>query len=79
MNVNVFKQIGQFIAKFVNQSNTRHLSWIKQFGSRLQTEITDVLGAQVPALLAQAITQYQAAVAHEDDCYLIISKSDLTP
>ena len=79
MNVKVFKQIGQFIGKFVNQSNTRHLSWIQQFGSRLQTEITEVLGAQVPSLLAQAITQYQAAAAHEDDCYLIISKSDLTP
>jgi len=79
MNVKDFKQISQFIGKFVNQSNTRHLSWIQQFGSRLQTEITDQLGAQVPALLASAITQYQDAAAHEDDCYLIISKSDLTP
>ena len=79
MNVKDFKQISQFIGKFVNQSNTRHLSWIQQFGNRLQTEITEQLGAQVPALLASAITQYQAAAAHEDDCYLIISKSDLTP
>ena len=79
MNVKDFKQISQFIGKFVNQSNTRHLSWIQQFGNRLQAEITEQLGAQVPALLASAITQYQAAAAHEDDCYLIISKSDLTP
>ena len=79
MNVKTFKQINQFIGKFVNQSNTRHLSWIKQFGGRLQTEITEQLVAQVPALLASAIAQYQAAAVHEDDCYLIISKSDLTP
>ena len=79
MNVKTFKQINQFIGKFVNQSNTRHLSWIKQFGGRLQSEITEQLGASVPPLLASAITQYQAAAVHEDDCYLIISKSDLTP
>lgn len=63
----------------MRQSNTRHLSWMKQFGGRLQTEITGQLGAQVPALLASAVTQFQAAVVHEDDCYLIITKSDLTP
>lgn len=79
MNVKAFKQIGQFVGKFVNQSNTRHLSWIQQFGSRLTSEITDQLSGQTPALLNQAIAQYQAAAAHEDDCYLIISKSDLTP
>ena len=79
MNAKTFKQINQFLGKFVNQSNTRHLSWIKQFGGRLQSEITEQLGEQVPPLLASAVAQYQAAAAHEDDCYLIISKSDLTP
>ena len=79
MNAKDFKQINQFVGKFVNQSNTRHLSWMQQFGGRLQTEITEQLGASVPPLLASAITQFQAAAAHEDDCYLIISKSDLTP
>ena len=79
MTTDVFKQINAFAYQVMRQSNTRHLSWIQQFGGRLQTEITDQLGAQVPALLASAITQYQAAAAHEDDCYLIISKSDLTP
>ena len=79
MNAKDFKQINQFVGKFVNQSNTRHLSWMQQFGGRLQSEITEQLGASVPPLLSQAITQFQAAAAHEDDCYLIISKSDLTP
>ena len=79
MTINVFKQINAFAYEVMRQSNTRHLSWIKQFGERLQTEITQQLGAQAPALLTQAIAQYQAAADHEDECYLIISKSELTP
>ena len=79
MNIYQFKQINGFAHLVQKQSNTRHLSWIKQFGERLQTEIIGQLGASVPALLSQAIAQYQAAADHEDECYLIISKSELTP
>lgn len=79
MTINVFKQINAFAYQLMRQSNTRHLSWIKQVGGRLQTEIVGQLGASVPALLSQAITQFQTAAAHEDECYLIISKSELTP
>ncbi len=79
MNIYQFKQINGFAHLVQKQSNTRHLSWIKQVGGRLQTEIIGQLGASVPALLSQAITQFQAAAAHEDECYLIISKSELTP
>ena len=79
MTINVFKQINAFAYEVMRQSNTRHLSWIKQVGGRLQTEIIEQLGASVPALLSQAITQFQTAAAHEDECYLIISKSELTP
>lgn len=79
MNIYQFKQINGFAHLAQKQSNTRHLSWIKQVGGRLQTEIIEQLGASVPALLSQAITQFQAAADHEDECYLIISKSELTP
>lgn len=79
MNIYQFKQINGFAHLVQKQSNTRHLSWIKQVGGRLQTEIIGQLGASVPALLSQAITQFQTAAAHEDECYLIISKSELTP
>lgn len=79
MNIYQFKQINGFAHLAQKQSNTRHLSWIKQVGGRLQTEIIEQLGASVPALLSQAITQFQTAAAHEDECYLIISKSELTP
>ena len=78
MNVNVFSQISPFIGKYINQNNTRHLSWIQQFGSRLQSEIVTPLGAAVPQLLSTAITQYQTASNREDECYLIITKSELT-
>jgi hypothetical protein len=61
MNVNDFKQIRQFIGKFVNQSNTRHLSWVQQFGGRVQSEVITPLGAQVPALLTTAEAQEKAA------------------
>lgn len=79
MNIYQFKQINGFAHLAQKQSNTRHLSWIKQVGGRLQTEIVGQLGASVPALLSQAVTQFQTAAAHEDECYLIISKSELTP
>ena len=79
MNIYQFKQINGFGHLVQKQSNTRHLSWIKQVGGRLQTEIIGQLGASVPALLSQAITQFQTAAANEDECYLIISKSELTP
>ena len=79
MNIYQFKQINGFAHLVQKQSNTRHLSWIQQVGGRLQTEIIGQLGASVPALLSQAVTQFQAAAAHEDECYLIISKSELTP
>ena len=79
MNTSQFRKINSFAHTVQKQSNTRHLSWMQQFGSRLQSEITTAMGAGVPPLLASAITQFLAAAAHEDDCYLIISKSDLTP
>ena len=61
MNSNEFKQINAFLRKLTAQSNTRHLSWIKQFGGRLQSEIIEQLGAQVPALLTTAEAQEKAA------------------
>ena len=61
------------------QTNTRHLSWNKQYAGRLQSEIVSIMGASVPPLLSQAIAQHAAATTHEDDCYLIITKSELTP
>ena len=79
MNITVFSQINAFIRKVVNQSNTRHLSWMKQFVGRLQSEIVTAMGASVPQLLSQAIAELAAATAHEDDCYLIITKSEFTP
>ena len=78
MNVNAFCQILPFVGKFVNQSNTRHLSWMKQFGGRVQSEIITVLGADVPPLLTAAFAQFTAAENHEDECYLIIVKSEKT-
>ena len=78
MKVDVFKQINAFAYQIMRQSNTRHLSWIKQFGGRLHSEIVDQLGASVPSLLTQAIAQYDGAEQREDDCYLIITKSDKT-
>ena len=79
MNVNAFKQINQFAYMVMRQSNTRHLSWMKQFQGRLQSEIITAMGASVPQLLSQAISQQNAATAREDDCYLIITKSEFTP
>jgi hypothetical protein len=79
MNVNAFKQINQFAYSVMRQSNTRHLSWMKQFAGRLQSEIVTAMGASVPQLLSQAIAELAAATAHEDDCYLIITKSEFTP
>ena len=79
MNITVFSQINPFIRKVVNQSNTRHLSWMKQFQGRLQSEVITAMGASVPQLLSQAISQLNAATVHEDDCYLIITKSEFTP
>ena len=61
------------------QSNTRHLSWMKQFVGRLQSEIVTPLGASVPALMSQAIAQMVSTSDHEDECYIIITKSELTP
>ena len=71
MNINDFKQINKFVHTLAKQSNNRHLSWMTQFKSRMQTEITEVLGQEVPALLAAAITQYNTAVAKEDETYLL--------
>ena len=79
MTIDVFKQIKPFAYQVMRQSNTRHLSWNKQFASRLQSEVVTPMGASVPALLGQGIAQHAAATQHEDDCYLIITKSDLTP
>lgn len=79
MNITVFSQIYPFIRKVVNQSNTRHLSWMKQFQGRLQSEVITAMGASVPQLLSQAIGQLNATTAREDDCYLIITKSEFTP
>ena len=52
---------------------------MKQFQGRLQSEVVTAMGASVPQLLSQAISQLNAATAHEDDCYLIITKSEFTP
>ena len=79
MDITVFSQINPFIRKVVNQSNTRHLSWMKQVQGRLQSEIVTAMGASVPQLLAQAIGQQGSTASHEDDCYLIITKSEFTP
>ena len=79
MTIKIFKQINAFMRLILNQSNTRHLSWMKQFAGRLQSEIVTPMGASVPPLLSQAIAQHAAATTHEDECYLIITKSELTP
>lgn len=79
MNFDVFKQIEAFSYLVMRQSNTRHLSWQKQFAGRLQSEIVTPMGAAVPALLSQAIAQHATATEHEDECYLIITKSEFTP
>ncbi len=71
MNTNDFKQINQFMGKFVNQSNNRHLSWMTQFKNRCQTEITEAMGQDAPALMRNAITQLNTAVAKEDQTYLL--------
>ena len=78
MNSNAFRQINPFIGKYINQSNTRHLSWQKKFAGRMVSEIVTPMGASVPPLLSQAISQHAAATDHEDDCYLIIFKNDKT-
>ena len=78
MNINVFKQINQFAYAVMRQSNTRHLSWMKQFVGRVQSEIITPMGANVPALMGQAFSQFMAVANHEDDCYLIIVKSEKT-
>ena len=78
MNINVFKQINQFAYIVARQSNTRHLSWMTQFKNRMQTEITDLMGQDVPPLMAQAITQLGAAVAQEDQTYLLPSYKSLS-
>ena len=61
MNSNEFKQINAFLRKLTAQSNTRHLSWVQQFGGRVQSEVITPLGAQVPALLTTAEAQEKAA------------------
>lgn len=71
MNIIDFKQINQFAHTVAKQSNNRHLSWMTQFKSRVQTEITTVMGQDVPAILAAAITQLNAAIQHEDETYLL--------
>jgi hypothetical protein len=78
MNINVFSQINAFMRKILPQTNTRHLSWMKQFGGRVQSEIITPMGANVPPLMGQAFSQFMAAANHEDDCYLIIVKSEKT-
>ena len=71
MNINVFKQINPFIRKIQAQSNNRHLSWMTQFKNRCQTEITEAMGQDAPALMRNAITQLNTAVAKEDETYLL--------
>lgn len=78
MTTDAFKQINAFSYLVNRQSNTRHLSWMKQFDGRLQSEIITPMGGSVPALLTSAVAQLTAAVNHEDDCYLIIVKSEKT-
>lgn len=79
MKISDFKQINAFAYAVMRQSNTRHLSWMKQFTGRLQSEIVTPLGASVPALMSQAIQQMASTSNHEDECYIIITKSELTP
>lgn len=71
MNVNDFKQINGFSHTVAKQSNNRHLSWITQFKNRCQTEITEALGQDAPALMRNAITQLNTAAAKEDETYLL--------
>ena len=78
MNINDFKQIGRFVHTVAKQSNTRHLSWMTQFKNRMQTEITDLMGQDVPPLMAQAITQLNNAVTIEDQTYLLPSFKSLS-
>ena len=78
MNINDFKQLNPFAYAVTRQSNTRHLSWMTQFDRRLQQEVIEAIGNAVAPLLAEAATQFSAAVRHEDECYLIITKSPHT-
>ena len=78
MTIEIFKQVKAFFYQVMRQTNTRHLSWMKQFAGRLQSEIVTPMGASVPPLLSQAIAEHAAAVTHEDACYLIITKSEYT-
>ena len=71
MNINDFKQIKQFVYIVSRQSNNRHLSWMTQFKNRCQTEITEAMGQDAPALMRNAITQLNTAVAKEDETYLL--------
>ncbi len=73
MNVNDFKQINPFARIVSRQTNTRHLSWMTQFRNRVQSEITEVVGQDVPTMLASAIAQLNAAVEHEDETYMLPS------
>ena len=73
MNVNDFKQINPFARVVSRQTNTRHLSWMTQFRNRVQSEITEVVGQDVPTMLASAIAQLNAAVEHEDETYMLPS------
>ena len=78
MTIDAFKQINAFSYLVMRQTNTRHLSWVKQFGGRVLSEIITPMGANVPPLLTAVFTQYTTAENREDECYLIIVKSEKT-
>ncbi len=73
-----FTQINPFVNRLSHATNAAHLSWMERFTDRVNTLIVTVLGQDCPALISQSYTALAAALQYEDDCYKIITRSELS-
>ena len=73
-----FHQINQFVSRVERATNAAHLSWMQRFADRINTLIIVPLDTDCPAMIQTAYTALAAAVTNEDNCYKIITRSELT-
>ena len=71
-------QINQFVSRVERATNAAHLSWMQRFADRINTLIIVPLDTDCPAMIQTAYTALAAAVTNEDNCYKIITRSELT-
>ena len=73
-----YKQIKPVVGRLSLQSHTRHLTFVQRIDTIVGEDIVTEQGQDCPPKVRNTYNTFHAAVAHEDDVYMIVTKSTRT-